>query len=146
MRFSECRHRPVLDTSTAEEVGRVDGFAVDAGSRRVHAVRVGKHKGGSVLRWSDVQAFGPDAVTVRSKELVRDASEPLDGAGDLLGRRTLTDRGFEIGTIEDVEFDASTGELQLIHLGDRAIDAQTLLGSGRYAVVVHHPEAGGPLP
>jgi sporulation protein YlmC with PRC-barrel domain len=128
--------------STAEEVGRVDGFAVNAVAHRIHAIRVGKHKGGSVLLWSDVHAIGPDAVTVRSDDAVREPSAPLDEGGDLVSRRMLTDRGFEIGTVEDVEFDPNTGQLQLIHLRDRAIDASALLGSGRYAVVVRHPEDG----
>jgi uncharacterized protein YrrD len=140
MRFSECRHRPVLDTSTAENVGRVEGFAVDAAAQRVHAVRVGKHKGGSVLRWGDVQGFGPDAVTVQTAQSVREpGDDPLDRAGDVIGVRILTDQGFELGALEDVDFDPATGQLQQLHVADRAIDAATLLGAGHYAVVVRHP-------
>jgi sporulation protein YlmC with PRC-barrel domain len=144
MRFSESRSRRVLDTSTAVEIGVVDGFVVDAASRRVHAVRVGKHAGGSILPWGDLQAFGPDAVTVQSDASIREASEPLDAAGDLVGGLVLTDKGFELGRVDDVEFDPETGGLEQLHLGGRSLEAGGLLGAGRYAVVVRHPEDDAP--
>ncbi|MBA2336983.1 MAG: PRC-barrel domain-containing protein [Acidimicrobiia bacterium] len=139
MRFSECRHRPVLDTGSAAEIGRVDGFVVDAAMHRIHALRIGKYKGGSILRWDDVQGFGPDAVTIRSQETVRQPGDALDESGDLVGQRVLSDAGFDLGAIDDVEFDPDSGDLQRLILGDRNIDAATLLGAGSYAAVVRQP-------
>jgi sporulation protein YlmC with PRC-barrel domain len=139
MRFSECRKRPVLDLASAQQIGRVDGFAVDAVNRRIHAVLVAKHDAGSVLRWADVQGFGPDAVTVSSPSAIGAPSDPLDGAGDLRGSRVLSDRGFDLGTVADVEFDPATGQVLEVVLGDRSIPGGDLRGYGSYAVVVRHP-------
>lgn len=145
MRFSECRHRPVLDTGSAAEIGRVDGFVVDAAMHRIHALRVGKYKGGSILRWDDVQGFGPDAVTIRSQETVGQPGDALDESGDLVGKRVLSDAGFDLGTIDDVEFDPANGDLHRLILGEVDIDASTLLGAGSYAAVVRQP-AGDTAP
>jgi uncharacterized protein YrrD len=139
MRFSECRKRPILDTATAQQVGRVDGFAVDAAGRCIHAVRVGKSHDGSVLPWEQVKGFGPDAVTVESASSVRRSDGGLDEAGDLTGTRVLSERGFELGTVRDVEFDPSTGSLLELVLDQRSIPGDDLLGYGSYAVVVRHP-------
>lgn len=144
MRFSECRHRPVLDTGSAAEIGRVDGFVVDAATHRVHALRVGKYKGGSILRWDDVQGFGPDAVTIRSQETVRPPGDALDESGDLIGQRVLSDAGFDLGAIDDVEFDPDSGQLQRLIMGEGGIDASTLLGAGSYAAVVRQPDGDVP--
>ena len=139
MRFSEALHRSVLDTSTATEVGRVDGFVVDAAAHRVRAVRVGKHKGGSILAWDKVQGFGSDAVTVRTSDDIGD-DEAHDGGGELLGGRVLSVRGHELGTVADVEFDADSGIVERIHLdGGTALDGDAVTAIGRYAVIVHHP-------
>jgi uncharacterized protein YrrD len=139
MRFSECRKRPILDTATAQQVGRVDGFAVDAAGRRVHAVLVGKSRDGSVLPWEQVKGFGPDAVTIESSSVLRRSSGGLDDAGDLTGARVLSERGFELGAVRDVEFDPATGSLLELVLDQRSIPGDDLLGYGSYAVVVRHP-------
>jgi sporulation protein YlmC with PRC-barrel domain len=140
MRFTESMKRPVLDTSTAEQVGQVAGFVVDPRARRVHAVRVGRHKGGSILPWADVQGYGPDAVTVASAAAIREPGDGLDEADDLIGRRVVSDQGFELGAVDDIEFDPDTGELQQIDVGGRAVTAGMLIGAGRYAVVLRHPD------
>lgn len=140
MRFTECAKHPVLDTSTAEEIGRVDSLVVDPVGHRVHAIRVAKHRGGSILPWSEIQAFGPDALTVAADSGFRDPTGPLDLAADVVGQLVLSDEGFELGVIEDVEFDPASGALQHLDLGARTIDAADLIGAGRYAVVVRHPD------
>ncbi len=138
-RFSEAEHRTVMDTSTATAVGRVEGFVVDPANRRVEAVRVGKHKGGSVLAWKDVQGFGPDAVTIRTGDAI--SARTGDEACELMGGRVLTTRGQELGTVEDVEFDPDSGGLERIHLrGGGDLDGASLLAIGSYAVIVRHPE------
>lgn len=141
-RFSEARHRSVLDTSAAVEVGRVEGFVVDAGNHRVQAVLVGKNKVGNVLAWADVQSFGPDAVTVQSGDTIRQRTE--DPAGELVGGRVLTASGHALGIVDDVEFDADSGTLERIHLaGGADVDGADLLAIGSYAVIVRDV-GGGP--
>lgn len=64
MRFSDAKGHKVVDKSTASAVGQVRGFLVDPESRSVAALGLKKTDRGNVLRWSDVDAFGIDAVTI----------------------------------------------------------------------------------
>jgi sporulation protein YlmC with PRC-barrel domain len=59
-----------------------------------------------------------------------------DGKLELVGRRALSERGNELGTIDDVTFDADTGALVDLVIGERSVPAGSLLGSGSYAVVL----------
>jgi sporulation protein YlmC with PRC-barrel domain len=58
------------------------------------------------------------------------------GKLELVGRRTLSDRGNELGPLDDVTFDADTGALEELLVGDRRIGAGLLLGCGSYAAVL----------
>ena len=60
----------------------------------------------------------------------------VDGKLDLLGKRALSERGNELGKIDDVSFDADTGALEDLVIGDRRVPAAALLGSGSYAAVL----------
>ena len=66
MRFSEAVGRQVVSTSTAQTVGRVDEFVVDSRRRAVVALSLRRTEGGDTLLWTDIVAFGADAVTVAS--------------------------------------------------------------------------------
>ena len=60
-----------------------------------------------------------------------------DGKLELVGKRALTERGNELGTVDDVTFDPRTGALETLQVGDREIPAGSLLGSGSYAAVLN---------
>ena len=109
MRFSEADGQKIVSTSTAETVGKVGGFVVDPQSRTVVAVTVKKSAGGDLLRWSDVYAFGQDAVTITGAEVLSTPDPALaqlaDKSHDLLGKRVLNTAGDEIGKTVDAEFD-----------------------------------------
>jgi hypothetical protein len=59
-----------------------------------------------------------------------------DGKLEMVGKRALTERGNDLGTIYDVTFDAGTGALEFLRIGDRDVPSGALLGSGPYAVVL----------
>lgn len=140
MRFTECRGRTVLDTSTATKVGKVDALLVDPGERRVVAVTVKRKGDDDVLLWPSLTSFGPDAVTVAGEDAFSRADDRLDAlaskAGALLRKRVLTDAGDEAGTVDDVEFDPSDGRLVRLVTSQGDVDATRLRGVGSYAVVV----------
>jgi uncharacterized protein YrrD len=126
----------VLSRATAEKIGEVGQFVVDGPGRRVAAIVVGKGRKARVVDWDAIAGFGPDAVMVESEQRLR---EPHDGETklDWLGRRVLNDRGFELGPVEDVEFDAESGALQQVRVkGGAVAGADQVLGAGSYAVVV----------
>ncbi len=58
------------------------------------------------------------------------------GKLELVGKRTLSERGNELGELDDVTFDADTGVLEDLLIGARRVPARSVLGSGSYAVVV----------
>jgi len=141
MLFSEARKRKVVSSSTAETVGRVDDFVVDPAGRRVVAVTLKKSDSGDVLRWSDLTAFGTDAVTVTGADRLGSGDEQVRALTGkehrLVGKRVLTAGGDELGKLRDVDFDPETGGLGTLLVDDGPeVPADRLLGVGSYAVVV----------
>ncbi len=141
MRFSEAGGRNVVSTSTATTVGRVHGFVVDPLARRVVALELKKTDGpGDTLSWEAMTAFGRDAVTVPGAEAITTAAgrvgELTGKVHAMLGKRVLTERGDEVGKLEDVEFDATSGQVTALLTKTEEIDGARLLGVGSYAVVV----------
>lgn len=142
MLFSQARKRDVVDTATATRIARVDGFVVLPGPARVALLRLGKVSGaGTLLAWDDVQGFGPDAVTVATDAVIRPARDALeqraeDNDLEILGKRVLTERGMELGTVTDVDFDPETGSITTLITKTAAIVGERLIGLGGYAAVV----------
>jgi uncharacterized protein YrrD len=142
MLFSQARKRDVVNTATATRVARVDGFIVLPGPARVALLRLGKVKGaGTLLAWEDLQGFGPDAVTVVTDAVIRPARDALEQRAEnndleILGKRILTERGMELGTITDVDFDPETGAVTSLITKTEAIPGQRLIGLGNYSAVV----------
>lgn len=119
----------------------VSHFLVDVGPRRIAAIVVGRGKKARLVDWAQLTGFGPDAVMVSDEGALRGAVDDreraaADGKLDMLGKRALTERGNELGTIDDVTFDPATGVVDMLQIGDRLIPAESMLGGGPYAVVV----------
>lgn len=147
MRFSDAKGHKVVDTSTAETVGKVSGFLVNPAARRVVALELKKTDDGQVLRWGDITAFGPEAVTIPGTGAITELDaelETLSGKEHRLPKkRVLSSGGDELGTVHDIDFDPESGGLTTILLdGSDDVAADRLEGIGSYAVVVRE-QAGG---
>lgn len=144
LRFAEAEGTPVYSRSSADQIGRVIRWVVDPATASIAAVHVGGRRNRALLAgWDHVVGFGPDAVVVDAEDQLRHPDgeyEEQVAAGhlDLRGRRVLTDSGFEIGVLVDVEFDESTGALTLLTTSHTTVDADGLRTIGRYAVIVRH--------
>ena len=140
MLFSEATGRKVVSIATAQSVGRIDEFAVDPATHTIRALVLGKASGGHVLRWDAIAAFGADAVTVTGADVTDEGDEQIEALSGkhhrMLGKRVLTTRGDDLGSLADVEFDAGTGEILALHLKDHTVEGGHLRGVGSYAVVV----------
>lgn len=140
MLFSEARGHPVVSTSTADTLGRVDEFLVDPGRRAIVALHLKKAKGGNTLLWRNISSFGADAVTVSGPDKVADAAgdvaELVGKDHRLVGKRVLTTAGEELGEVDDVEFDHDSGTVTALLLRAGVVDGTGLVGVGSYAVVV----------
>jgi uncharacterized protein YrrD len=104
-------------------------------------VILGKGRKASLVDWSQLTGFGTDAVMVSEERALRPPADrreeaAADGKLELLGRRTLTESGNELGTIDDITFDPATGVVTVLFVGQRQVPADAVLGSGSYAVVV----------
>lgn len=141
MLFTQVSGRKVVSTSTAETVGQVAALVVDPRSHSVVAVSLTKAAHGDTLLWSDITAFGTDAVTIAGADVISEANETvkeLSGkAHDLLGKRVLTTFGEDLGTLSDVRFDPSSGAVESLLVPGRDVAGARLIGIGSYAVVVH---------
>ena len=130
-RFSDAKGRKVVSTSTADTVGKVNDFVVDPSSRSVLAVLCKKTESGEVLRWSDITAFGDDAVTVSGPEQIGEAdeqvSELLGKDHQVLGKRVLSTHGADVGKVTDVEFDHESGAIENLVLGNETIDRKSVV-------------------
>lgn len=143
MRFSEAKGQKVISTSSATTVGKVDGFVVDPTRQTVVALTLKKTDGAEdTLLWSALTAFGRDAVTVAGADSLTVADERVALLGDkhhtVLGKRVLTEGGDDLGTVSDVEFDATTGGITTLLTKTEEISGRRLHGIGSYAVVVRN--------
>ena len=139
--FRQAIGRKVVSRSSAKELGAVGHLIVDAQQRQIAAVVIGKGKKARLVDWAQLSGFGPDAVMVVDEDTLRPPDDDrerdgVDGKLDLLGKRALSERGNELGKIDDVSFDADTGALEDLVIGDRRVPAAALLGSGSYAAVL----------
>lgn len=139
--FRDARGRKVVSRATARNLGEVGHLVVDAAQRRITAVVVGRGKKAQLIDWPQLSGFGPDAVMVGDDDALRPPGDDreraaADGKLDLVGRRTLTELGNELGVLEDITFDPATGAVETLVVGGRAVPAESLLGYGSYAAVL----------
>lgn len=102
-----------------------------------------------MVEWEHLSGFGPDAVMVIDEGALRppaDDRERAAAAGrlELVGKRALSERGNELGRLDDVTFDADTGALEDLLIGDRRVPAESLLGIGSYAAVLDESQEPSP--
>ena len=140
MRIVEARKRPIVDTSTAQTVGHVDGFLIEPESARITGLRVSADKSTTILPWESLAAFGPDAITVADATVLRPAADAAeqhrsDPALDPIGKPAIEETGNGLGTIADVDFDPASGKLRAVITDAYELPADKLLGVGSYAMV-----------
>lgn len=144
MLYSDLKGRKLVDTSTADKIGKVDGFVLDPATRSVAGLEFKKTDNGSLVTWSDLSAVGADAVTVARADVLVDAEGRLADLatkdGQVLKKRVLSDAGEDLGDVRDIDFDPTTGALLELIVGEKktptSIAGSRLLGVGSYAVVV----------
>jgi uncharacterized protein YrrD len=139
--FRDSLGRKVVSRASAQELGAVNHLLVDDQQRQVSVVVIGKGKKAQFVDWTSLSGFGPDAVMVEDESSLRVAADEreraaADGKLELVGKRSLTELGNELGPIDDVTFDALSGALEDLVIGARRVPARALLGSGTYAAVL----------
>jgi uncharacterized protein YrrD len=128
--------RPAILRDTAEQVGEIKAFALEAQTRRVVALVLSAGRNARVVDWGQVRSIGPDAVIVDGSREPRDEDErAVAGATHPLDKRLLSDHGNELGQVEDATVD-DDGTVLDLRAGDAVLSGDRLRGVGSYAVVV----------
>jgi uncharacterized protein YrrD len=145
MLFSHAHGRGVVDLSTADTLGTVAACVVAPFPARIAGLRLKtRGPGRHTLVWDDVQAFGPDAVTVRAAGSVRsekdtEPGDPTARSHDPVGKPVLTETGVGRGTVTDIDFDEESGHIRRLMTAEEEISGERLLGVGNHAVIVSQP-------
>jgi len=144
MRFSEAKNRKVVSTSGAVTVGKIRRFIVDPRSVSVAAIvlHTNKNVDGSndTVFWRDLKAFGRDAVTIESADVITRPEGDFELLADkehrVLGKPVLDDGGNDLGQVKDVEFDPANGRIRALLTDSEEIEGDRIIGLGPYALVV----------
>ncbi len=139
--FAGAIGRKVVSRTSAEELGKLSHFVVDIGHLRVSRLVIGKGRKAQLVDWEHVSGFGPDAILLDQEESLQLAVDDGDRAAargdfELLRNRALSELGNDVGTIDDLTFDPTTGDLLTVVLGSAEHAAAELLAAGSYAVVL----------
>lgn len=140
MRWRSTLTRPVIDTSSAQTLGRVGGLILDPQTRRVTAVVVqGAER--TVVPFEEIASFGKDAVTLDGADALREPEgereeKTIDGDLDPIGKDVLDEDGDLLGTVADIEFDPGGGDVTQILLADDQLSPRRLIGVGSFAMMV----------
>jgi uncharacterized protein YrrD len=139
--FRDSVGRKVVSRASAQELGAVNHLLVDDQQQRVASIVIGRGKKAQFVDWTQLSGFGPDAVMVADETSLRAPADDRERAAaegklELVGKRTLSELGNELGPLDDVTFDADSGALEELVIGDRRVPAESLLSSGSYAAVL----------
>jgi sporulation protein YlmC with PRC-barrel domain len=143
MKFTELVGRRVMDLAIATSVGRIDDGVLEPSTGRLAGLVLKKTPGkGDWLAWERINALGTDAVTVATADAVGDrgdVSGRLLRSDKVIGGRVLSDHGWELPNLADVDLDPATGQVTGLVLADgTTIAPSDLIGIGRYATIVKH--------
>jgi uncharacterized protein YrrD len=143
-KLSEASGTKVMSKASAQKIGKLERVIVDVPPRRVVALQIGRDE---LVDWEAVSGVGSDAVVVESEDRVRTAADAreeraLAGDFDWKGKRVLSDHGNQMGTVTEVEFDETTGAIELVETTEGRLAANRVRAIGTYCLVVRHdPEA-----
>jgi uncharacterized protein YrrD len=129
-----------VSKESAETLGSVTGVVIDAPSRKITAVQVGKGRKARVVAWDALSGVGEAAVIVADDDALRDPNEReqryVGGDVEVIGGLVLSDLGNAHGNVVDIEYDEHTGAITSIRTQSAVIDAERLRAVGSYAWVV----------
>lgn len=145
--FKQVDGRRVIASDSAESIGTVKGFVLDAAGRQIESVHIdGRGKNAHLVAWSTLSSFGADAVMVPSeadRTTVDDGHQKAAVKGNvaMVGSRVLTSDGLEVGVVDDVDFDTETGAIVRVITDHGPIEASRVRSLGSYALVVDAADA-----
>jgi uncharacterized protein YrrD len=136
-----ARGLPVVAKDSARKLGEVDQFVVDPQTHSIRALDVQPGRKTGFVSWTDIAAFGEDAVMVPGEDRVHGAEdEAMEQAARadhaMLDKLVLSEEGNACGEVSDVQFDPASGTIETVTVGSDEIEGGRLLGVGSFAVVI----------
>lgn len=136
MNISELIGKPIVSMIDGEKVGVVKDLLIDSEQLKVTAVLLGGIPGQGLLPYEQVKSVGLDAMTIESAQAIQWSTGQLATATgrpmhDLKKLPVMDSSGTELGGIQDIEIDVSTGRLQSIKVGGGGV-----FGIGGHSTVV----------
>jgi uncharacterized protein YrrD len=114
MLVEQLHGRAVVSLHQAEKLGSVDDVLVDIKDHRLAGITIGGglFRGNSSIAWSNIRSIGVDAVMVDVQSAAEyRASDGVVPLAQLRGRKVVTDDGELKGTIDSLDFDPETGNI-----------------------------------
>lgn len=146
---------PIFSLDRGEEIGEVENLIFDPDQRKVVGFVLeegGLFRSPEVIPFESIESIGPDAIVLKRSASLEAPFDEIDlkqvkkEGFNLTGRRVISDRGHEIGTVYDLEISESTGAVTGIEVrrglfqdtaeGKKRIDFEYIQQIGKDAVIV----------
>ena len=128
MADSELRSRfkllgsPVIDRTTAAQVGIISEVLVDLERQQVVALKVRDSAFERLERTLEIGeqiTIGRDAILIESEDVFEDLD--LEGLDKVIGTNVVTETGTRLGRVKDFMFDPATGEIADVYISSLGI-------------------------
>ena len=145
---------PIYSLDRGEAIGKVENLVFDADQKRVTGFVLeegGLFRSPQVIPFESAESIGPDAIVLKPGASLEISSEQIDPkrlkeSFNLSGRRVLSERGHEIGTVYDLDIDELTGAVTGIEVtrglfqdtaeGKKHIDFEHIQKIGKDVIIV----------
>jgi sporulation protein YlmC with PRC-barrel domain len=120
-RIEELLGMPIMTVQEGLRLGTVKGVELDTAEGRIrylHFDGAGNRTDG-IIAWESLRSVGSDAITVDSKDVVRETIPATDRdaltayVGD---RPVVTESGERVGTVKSYDVDEQTGRVDRYHV------------------------------
>lgn len=146
---------PIFSLDRGEEIGEVENLIFDPDQRKVVGFVLeegGLFRSPEVIPFESIESIGPDVIVLKRGESLKTFSDEIDPKQvkkegfNLTGRKVISDRGHEIGTVYDLEINEQTGAVTGIEVrrglfqdtaeGKKRIDFEYIQQIGKDAIIV----------
>lgn len=129
---------PIYSLDRGEEIGEVENLIFDPDQRRVIGFVLeegGLFRSPEVIPFENLESIGPDALVLKrgaQRDTPPEGVDPkeIKEGFNLTGRRVISERGHELGTVYDLDIDELTGTVTGVEI-KRGIFQDTAEGKKR---------------
>ncbi|MCK8825083.1 PRC-barrel domain-containing protein [Fuchsiella alkaliacetigena] len=125
----EILNLPVINLKNTEKIGVVEDIVFDPEKQQIIGlVLTGKGwlKEEQVIPYQKINSIGRDAVTIKDETVIEELDgevEHLDGSsGKVMGSTVLTNQGQDLGVIDDIFLNPSTGRINGYEISDGVVE------------------------